>query len=164
MLSKSEFEILKGLADLITKRDMEKIRNEILKSTEKRKSTTKIRRLETRIKFYLNKYSDNYRRVLKHRIKKKTQQMINDLIIILQTYEHLGMSIKDFLPNDKHIMLRHYFPQSITLINGKGGSIDVKFQRDVSLKDLLAYDEAYDDHKNMQEIKSILEKLGHKMK
>jgi len=164
MFSKSEFKILNGLADLITKRDMEKIRNEILKSTGERRRIKKIRKLETRIKLYLNKYSKNYRRVLKHRIKKKTQQMINDLIIILQTYEHLGINIKDFLPNDKHIILRHYLPQSITITNSNGGGTDVEIPRIISSKDLLTHFEAYDYHKNMQEIKSYLEKLGKKMK
>lgn len=156
MLSKSEFEILNGLADLITKRDMEKFRNEILKSIGKRKNTKKIKGLETRIKFYLNNYSDNYRRVLKHRIKKKTQQMINDLIIILQTYEHLGIKIKDFLPNDKNIMLRHYIPQNITLTTGNGCSTNVEIPRAISSKDLLTHFEAYEEQKIMQEIKSIL--------
>ena len=134
MLSKSERKILGQLAELILERDIRKTRSEELHREEKRKNTKKINSLEREIDFFSFSYSNNYKRVLKHRIRKKAEQMVDDLLVILQTHDYLKIKTKDFLSNDKHILLRHYLPDSMTFKADKGG-IDVD-ARSVSLKDL----------------------------
>lgn len=152
MLSKSERKILGQLAASILEKDVRKLRNEKLRGEGKRKNTKIINNLKRKIKLYSYSYSDNYKRVLKHRVKNKAQQMIDDLLIILQTHSFLKINIEDFLSNDKHILLRHYLPQSITFrTNGGGVDTDV---RSISLKDLSG------DYDYKDEELGILKKLN----
>lgn len=86
---------------------------------------------------YFNDFKTNYKRVLKHRIKKKVNRMMDDLILIHHTYEILGdldknMTIHNLFPIGKYAELKSALPSNIRRFFQNPVEID-KYQFEVDL-------------------------------
>lgn len=111
MLSKKEKKILIDINKLANKlKDLkskkEKLDGKKLKGKElgnKIQIEKDIKNIEKQLKTYFQDYSIEYKRVLKHRLIKKANQMADDLLLLLDTYQILGFCDKDF----KYFCLLH---------------------------------------------------------
>lgn len=111
MLSPSERRILGELAHIITERDRQRLFRMRQRGKQRRPYDAKIAELENEIRNYLEKVSDNYRRVLKHRVKNKANRSVQDLLLVFKTYEYLEIDLSIFLSPETYAEMKYYFPK-----------------------------------------------------
>lgn len=139
MLSKTERDLLNGLLDLVAKYEKAKskkkeLSNEKALYLEIRKNNLEIsknkqeideitEKTRNYITDYFKKFKNpsSYKRVFKHRLKKKANCLMDDLILILKTYEGLGildkeLKIRSLFSINKYSKLKHLLPEDINEI------------------------------------------------
>lgn len=132
MLSKTERELLNGLVDLATEyvkaeSKKQELSNKKKMYYEKRKNKQEIKEITEKIQNYIPDYfkkfkkPSSYKRVFKHRLKKKANCLLDDLILILRTYEDLGfldkeLKIYSLFSTNKYSELKNSLPEDIRLL------------------------------------------------
>lgn len=116
MLSKTERKILKQIVDITTKIEKKTLSLDTINLKEKIDTKNEINRLDNMLKSYLNKYSNNYKRVLKHRIIKKANLLIDDLILIHKTYNKIGIIWYAPLSYEKYDEFNNSLPERIKFV------------------------------------------------
>ena len=132
MLSKTERELLNGLVDLATEyvkaeSKKQELSNKKKMYYEKRKNKQEIKEITEKIQNYIPDYfkkfkkPSSYKRVFKHRLKKKANCLLDDLILILRTYEDLGfldkeLKIYSLFSTNKYSELKDSLPEDIRLL------------------------------------------------
>ena len=94
MLSKNQREIMADIFDIITnlekaKKQKQGFRKDSYSQKKKDHNEKEIERLENELNNYKLYYTYNYRSVMKHRVNKKANRAIDDLILFFQTYKYL---------------------------------------------------------------------------
>ncbi len=132
MLSKTERKLLNGLLDLVAKHEKAKNKQQKLSNKkglyyEKRKNDQEIKEITEKTRNYITDYfkkfknPSSYKRVFKHRLKKKANCLMDDLILILKTYEGLGildkeLKIYSLFSTNKYSELKHVLPEDIRFL------------------------------------------------
>jgi len=132
MLSKTERELLNGLLDLVAKYEKAESKKKELSNKkkmyyEKRKNKQEIDEITEKTQNYITDYfkkfkkPSSYKRVFKHRLKKKANCLMDDLILILKTYEGLGildkeLKIYSLFSTNKYSELKHVLPEDIRFL------------------------------------------------